>query len=254
MSKAIQRDYPALAKRCCPSLPAGGAYSLKVGWLVAVMAVATLFTGCAAEPVWRGKALSTWLGQLNDIRESQSREAENAVKGIGTNAIPHLIARLSATPPRFGEALGEKQSEAVLAFRTLGKAAIQSLPALGNLLTNHVAGVIPDASPIAQSMAGIGKEAEPWLVAGLGDSRPRVRRAALLGLIDLGEKAQSALPLVQQRLRDDDAEVRGFAVFFISGVSKDTNLKTSLLKAALQDPDPHVRLLAEKELAKLSPK
>jgi len=101
-------------------------------------------------------------------------------------------------------------------------------------------------------MAGIGKESKPWLVAGLSDSRSNIRRASLLGLIDLGEKAQDVMPSVLERLRDDDPEVRGFALFFVSSVSKDKNLKASLFKSAMQDPAPHVRLLAEKELAKLS--
>ena len=104
----------------------------------------------------------------------------------------------------------------------------------------------------AQSLAGIGKEAQPWLVEGLSDTRSKVRRASLLGLIDLGKKAEDALPSVQQRLRDDDAEIRGFALLFISSVSKDKDLKASLFKNALQDPDPHVQLLAKKELAKLA--
>jgi hypothetical protein len=225
---------------------------LKCTWLVAVLGMAMTSAGCAAEPTWEGKPLSTWLGQLNDPRESRSNAAEAALRGIGTNAIPYLLARLAATPPSFGESLGEKQSEAVLAFRVLGKTAIQSLPALGNLLTNNTPGSSLDPTPVVQSMAGIGKEAQPWLVEGLSDARSKVRRASLLGLIDLGKKAEDALPSVQQRLRDDDPEIRGFALFFISSVSKDKDLKTSLLKTALQDPDPHVRLLAEKELAKLT--
>ena len=219
---------------------------------VGVIGMAVCFAGCAGEPAWKGKALSKWLYQLNDVRESRSNAAEAALKSIGTNAVPYLLARLAATPPSFGESLGEKQSEAVLAFRVLGKTAVHSLPALGNLLTNNAAGPLLDPSPIAQSMAGIGREALPWLTAGLSDSRASVRRASLLGIIDLGKKAEDALPSVQQRLRDDDPEVRGLALFFISGVSKDRALKTSFLKAALQDPDPHVRLLAEKELAKLA--
>jgi hypothetical protein len=235
-------------------VPRDAPCSSRAGSLAAVAAIAIALTSCAGEPAWRGKSLSTWLMQLNGIDHAAITEAELAVKSIGTNALPCLITRLTATPPVFGDALGEKQSEAVLAFRVLGTNAIQSLSTLGSLLTNRVSGATLDPMPIAQSVAGIGKEAVPWLVAGLGDPRPTVRRASLAGLYDLGEKAQAALPAVQQRLQDSDPDTRGLALLFISDVLRDESLKTRLFNAALQDPNPHVRLIAEKELAKLSPK
>jgi hypothetical protein len=219
--------------------------------LLTSVGIAAALIGCCTEPAWNGKPLSAWLGQLNDLHQNRSDEAEGALRRIGTNAIPYLVTLLAATPPSFGEGLGEKQSEAVLAFRILGNSAAQSLPTLGKLLTNDAVGVSLDPYPIAQSMAGIGQDSEQWLVRGLGDSRSNIRCASLLGLIDLGEKAEDAIPSVLERLRDDDPDVRGFALFFVCSVSKDKNFKRSLCTSALQDPVPHVRRLAEKELAKL---
>jgi hypothetical protein len=204
--------------------------------------------GCSTEPVWKGRSLSAWLGDLKDVDQSRSDAAEEALKHIGTNAIPFLRERLASKPPAFGEALAEKQSEAVLAFRVLGISAAQALPALSVLLTNHAE---VDLNPIAQSMAGIGEQAKPQLLVALNNPSPNVRRASLVGLIDLGKRARDVMPAVMERLRDEDAEVRGFALFFVSDVSDDRELKLRIFKEASRDSNRHVRSFAEKELSNL---
>lgn len=204
--------------------------------------------GCSTEPVWKGRSLSAWLGDLNSIDGSRSRVAEVAVNQIGTKAIPILVERLASKPPAFGEAIADKQSEAVLAFRILGNSAAHALPVLSVLLTNRAD---IDPVPIAQSMAGIGELAKPQLVAALEHPNPHIRRASLVGLIDLGKKARDAMPAVIRRLNDGDAEVRGLALFFISEVCDDRELKLRVFTEATQDPDRQVRSSAERELRKM---
>jgi len=208
----------------------------------------------SAEPSWHGSPLSVWLSHLNDLDKGRSGAAETALKSIGTNAVPYLIKLLSATPPAFGESLAQRQSQAVLAFRILGDSGAYSLPVLGSLLTNQSSTKITDPGPIAQAMAGIGERATPWLAMALSSTRSVVRRASMVGLIDLGAKAQDEISSVQQRLRDDDPEVRSLALLFVSAVCTNQTLKTSILKAAAQDTDPHVRRLAETELKRLAKK
>jgi len=211
--------------------------------------------GCSTEPAWKGRSLSAWLGDLRDVDPSRSETSEKAVKQIGTNAIPFLLKRLSSKPPAFGEALAEKQSEAVSAFRVLGNSAVHALPALGVLLTNQVAVAnVGMAYAVAQSMAGIGEAAKPQLVASLNHPSINVRRASLVGLIDLGTKAREAMPAVMERLKDEDAEVRGLAVLFVSDVAEEREMKMRVLKEASQDSDRSIRSFAEKELSKLGPK
>src|SRR5579871_1016636 len=47
------------------------------------------------EPVYQGKRLSEWLKDANDINgETPVPDAVNAIKAIGTNAVPFLIQML----------------------------------------------------------------------------------------------------------------------------------------------------------------
>lgn len=216
---------------------------------------------CSTQPAWKGRPLSAWLGELNDLDQKKSAAAEIAIKQIGTHAIPYLLPRLTAAETSVAEWLetgGQPEAEqtgAVLAFRILGSSAVQSLPSLGVLLTNQVAVTnLGVAHAIAQSMAGIGEQAIPQLVAALNHPSPNIRRASLVGLIDLSKKAQDVLPAVAERLRDPDAEVRGLALFFVSDVSDVREMKLRVFKEALQDPDCQVRSFAEKEINKFEVK
>lgn len=216
------------------------------GWSVLLATV--ISNGCCTEPVWRGRSLSAWLGDLNSLESSRSELAEIAVKQIGSNAVPVLLKRLAAKPPVYGDAIAEKQSEAVLAFRVLGNSARQALPVLSVLLTNCT-GI--NRLAVAQSMAGIGEEAKPRLSAALSHPNPIVRRASLVGLIDLGTAARDAVPAVMGRLNDSDAEVKSLALFFIGEVCDEPEVKLRVFKEAAQDPDRHVRFFAERELRRM---
>jgi hypothetical protein len=225
----------------------GRSYVFILPWWF-VLTIAVVLAGCSTQPTWKGRSLSAWLTELNDIDQKRSKDAEMAIKQIGTNAIPQLEKVLQAVPPSFGESLGEKQSEAVLAFRILGNVAAQSLPTLGFLLTNRVD---IDPYPVAQSMAGIGEQAKPWLISALAHPSFNVRRAGLVGLIDLSKEARDAIPAVLERLKDTDAEVRGLALFFVNEVSDVREIKLRVFKEASQDSDRQIRSFAEKELGKL---
>lgn len=214
--------------------------------------------GCSTEPAWQGKRLTAWLGEVHSLDQEKANAAEIALKQIGTNAIPYLIAKLTATDVSVAEWLktgGRRELErtaAVLAFRILGSSATNALPALAVLLTNQTAATdAAMAYAVAQSMAGIGEAAKSHLVAALDNPSPNIRRAAMVGLIDLGKEARDVMPAVMERLKDGDAEVRGLALFFVSAVCDERDVKLRVFDEASQDPDRHVRSFAEKELHKM---
>lgn len=218
----------------------------------------TLVFGCSAQPAWKGRSLSAWLGELHDLDQKKAAAAETALKQIGTNAIPYLLQDLTAAETSVDEWLktGGRaetgQTGTVLAFRVLASSAAQALPALGVLLTNRTAETnLGVAYTVAQSMAAIGEQAKPQLVAALNHPSANIRRASLVGLIDLGKNARDTIPSVMERLKDGDAEARGLALFFVSDVSDERELKVRMFKEASQDSNRQVRSFAEKELSKL---
>ncbi len=233
----------------------------KLDGLLCSLILIVLAIGCSTEPLWKGKRLSTWLEDLDDLDLKKTVAAETALKRIGTNAIPYLMLKLT-TPEssvsdwiRTGGRRGAEHTDVVMAFRVLGSSAAQTLPSLGSLLTNQTSMTNPGAAyKIAQSMAGIGEQAKPQLVAALNSSSPSIRRASLVGLIDLGKAANDAMPTVLERVTDSDAETRGLALFFVSDVAVDDEMKLRVFKEALLDSDRYVRSFAQRELRRFESK
>src|SRR3989442_7324327 len=93
----------------------------------------------AAEPAYRGKALSEWLLELNKrpsseevaaemqrqqydlekLHEAKKRRDEDAIRQIGTNALPTLLQMLGATSENVRDVVGKLESkELQLTYRT----------------------------------------------------------------------------------------------------------------------------------------
>ena len=68
---------------------------IRLGVVAAVFLFAPLLR--PAEPVYQGKQLSEWLEEFSRVRQAEiNHEAENAIIGMGTNALPFLVADLSS--------------------------------------------------------------------------------------------------------------------------------------------------------------
>ena len=142
--------------------------------LVFISLVAAAVSGCSTQPVWKGRQLSAGVEKLNNVHSPKAARAETASRHIGTNAIPYLLSSLSSTETSFTEWLETggrsdlRSTGAVIAFRVIGRSAVNALPALGVLLTNQMTTTnVGTAYAVAQSMAGIGRAVEPLLVAAL---------------------------------------------------------------------------------------
>ena len=86
-----------------------------------------------------------------------------------------------------------------------------------------------------------GRESVPELVAALGDSDPRIRRSALLGLGRIGAEAGDTMPLSGGALTDNDARVRAEAATAFGRISRDPGLTAELLAPLLADSNENVR-------------
>src|SRR5260221_13991205 len=70
-------------------------------WVVGVLLAGTLvavFTR-VREPEYGGKRLSEWAEELPWNPEEKPSEAEDAIRSIGTNGIPYLLAWIAYEPP-----------------------------------------------------------------------------------------------------------------------------------------------------------
>lgn len=146
------------------------------------------------EPLYQGKPLGFWLqGFESDVPEARWQSAD-AMRHIGTNAMPFLIARLRHKPsgrepawkPQL-RALLEKQSiirinlappanerrETLAALDALGPVAKNAIPALEALL--HESRPDPDAVFI---LGRLGPEAKPALTRALKNDVKVIRMSA----------------------------------------------------------------------------
>jgi hypothetical protein len=112
------------------------------------------------EPVYRGKNLSQWMNiYCRPIHTEEDRvEAEEAVRQIGTNAIPWLLKWIGKHPPAWSRAVGDSQVswspakrainalrkrplqisqkrwDAAFGFQILGRSASNAVATLANML------------------------------------------------------------------------------------------------------------------------
>jgi HEAT repeat protein len=214
---------------------------------VAILALAVFysFRSQQHEPSYQGKSLRAWLDEaLRYGRNWEASDAGDAVRKIGTNAIPDLITMLAKKdsfvvsslvifwnrnldripiwvrqPSWFRNQAAVQNYEGEIGFEILGSKAEQAVPALMKLYEQNI-------SP---------------------QSREDTRRA----LFAIGPTAQRlALPLFLQSAASSNAAVRETGVWAISEMSENQSQVVPVLVNALTDSNLMTRLIAAKGLAR----
>jgi HEAT repeat protein len=230
------------------------------------------------EPVYRGKSLTSWLkGSSLKIPIGNAgydaQPADEAVRNAGTNAIPVLLRFLRARDWAVMVKLlpliqklhipylpaVERNERGLRGFRILGPAAQSAVPAL-------IAMCDPKQKQAYYAVRALGyigppaKEAIPLLWQMESSSPPSLtpmHRATVMALRKIWT-AESAVPLLKQSLSDPEDNVRanaaeclsGFPVLFFEEAKEAVSL---LVKVALQDTNPNVRVTAGKALKEMAP-
>ncbi|EEF57386.1 HEAT repeat domain-containing protein [Pedosphaera parvula] len=176
-----------------------------------------LFPG---EPVYAGKTLGEWLKETNKrgrrgrkIDGLFTKEAEEAIRQMGTNAIPALLQRLVYVQPPYGLKAPEVNMEAVMAFITLRELARPARPQLMDLMDSK------DEDTALHAMLasfGMGVDALPCAFKGLTNKHMMVRSEAA-NFLEQGQDAEfklkrkEAVPVLLSLLNDPDEGVREVA-------------------------------------------
>jgi len=224
-----------------------------------------------SEPLHQDKPLSFWLGEIGyNQQEMRREEARKAIRSIGTNAIPWLLADLRQDEPKWKRLLKEwitrqsflnvkyrsadaRSSEAAWAFKALGPSGRSAIPELVQLLDRNP-GYVPAA------LSGIGTDAVPALVAALAHTNRFVRSnagGALANAIAAGEippsAAAAAVPLWLEQLKDSDANLRYYAAWGLGTVREQAPLCVQALMQSLDDPVVSVQSASAKSLQDFGP-
>jgi hypothetical protein len=162
----------------------------------------------ANEPSYEGKSLGEWLTMHQD-GWGLSTNAVNAVRQMGTNAIPALLARLNFKDPVFGIPRYDISMGGVSGFIALGDRAIPALPALESVMDSDDQDL---AIRAMMATLGTGTNAFPALAKGLKSRFPDLRNEAAHSLADWGVQfpkgREMAVILLRNLLCDPDRDIR----------------------------------------------
>ncbi len=165
-----------------------------------------LFPG---EPNYDGKPLAEWLKQRNQDWELSAAAVE-ALRQMGTNVVPALLARLAYREPVFGLYDYDVSMEAVGAFISLRQDAHAALPALAEWMNSDNPKL---ALRAMLATLGTGSNAVPCLMRGLTNRYADVRNEAANYLTgewsdNFPEARRQAMPPLFKLLDDPDQSVR----------------------------------------------
>jgi hypothetical protein len=222
-----------------------------------------------AEPEYQGVKLSQCLESRDQV----------AIRHIGTNALPYLIATIrhqdspfekklrafsSKLPGPVKRVLGlqapsvvpghTRADDAVFGFQVLGPLATPVVPELGEL-ANRVNSEL--AGRAIQALIGIGNAGIPGLAGVIVNPRNPNRRSVIRHISNLylkGEDARSAVPALVRCLEDNDALVVEQAARVLGGLAVEERIVVPALAKVTSSPNENLRWNAASALMQFGPR
>ena len=243
-----------------------------VGWVVAFVAAGLLILICASVPlgpklpVYQGKSLYAWTAELGQAqldfsdlnREKKIQAATEAIRAMGTNALPFIMADIQAhatvkdrvinwLAPRLRflklqpRKVEDRWVRGIRALEVLGPMGKPYLPQLIMLVSNSTGyseaallAVGPDALPAFTNLLAKSKFPQTGNLIGA------LATAVYLERIK-PEETSVALPYLVQVFRSTDIHGRSYAAVALGAVHQDPDLCVPLLIQGLTDATPSVR-------------
>ena len=232
-------------------------FAFVIGFLT-VIAIVAWFLFHSREPEYQGKKLGGWLQQIEsnqDVETREWQEAAQAVRQIGTNALPYLVMGLKASDPAWkieavdwvrqvlnkdlsDQLVWRHRGRALLTLRILGPIARPGIPEVAALITNtdpHIA----DAAFVALTEIGA-VECVPPLAITLTNESTILRPAAAVSLGLLRGRAGDAVPALVTALQNSDTYLRAEAARALGMIGRNPRLAVPALTRALGDTNVQV--------------
>ncbi|MEI7733059.1 MAG: HEAT repeat domain-containing protein [Verrucomicrobiota bacterium] len=214
-----------------------------------------------AEPSYQGKSLSEWVGRIpqitflefNLVPDSNMVQVAEALRAIGTNALPELLVMLDVDDSivhklirainrrqhyvkiPIGPEPDESRLLAMEAFTLLGAIAKPAIPQLVARLDGS-----DKTYPAAAALASIGPDAHPQLLQALRHTNSAIRGKVAAGIGWSEPKGAFAVPSLISMLEDQDKTVRMLAVWALGRIKSDPEKTIPALIKVLADPDTEV--------------
>jgi hypothetical protein len=193
------------------------------------------------EPAYQGKSLSQWLqgyhlsavGGPEDEIEHAQRETDEAVRHIGTKAVPTLLRMLRAKDSDFK----------VKAMDLLSKQRLVRIEWTSAWELNYWASL---------AFQALGDSARPYVPVLVEIAEENIstnsRYCAIDSLTGLGPTAEAAVPALLRWTTNADRHVRFGAINALGAIHAEPEKVVPVLTNALADPDPFVKRIAMKAM------
>jgi len=200
------------------------------------IAITVVFSACRSQSRSEGKNLNEWLiaYEKADDGTLAEKQAEAAVRAMGTNALDQLIAWVAS-----GDF--ELQIRAEHGFQILGPVAAPAVPTLGKFLksTNGV-----EATIAAECLGYVGEPSLPILLLALANPDFHVGTAATYGIVELRTNARPAIPILLWQLENRNHFYRERAADTLGVLHIEPDVVVPALSRLLKDDSKAARYLA----------
>jgi hypothetical protein len=224
------------------------------------------------EPEYGGQSLSHWLrGYDPRVVVGNKDEVDDAIRHIGTNAIPTLLQMLreSDSPlksklismidrqnwmPIYMLPSMDKNGAASKAFIVLGPDAKDAAPSLIKIYEQKIS--VTSQYSTAEAIGGIGPaaiDAIPALIQGLRTTNWDVRLDTAWALGRIHSEPATVLPELQKLLHDPNLYVRMATVKALQAFGTNATPAVPELTAMLNDQNKHMRVAATNALNQINP-
>ena len=232
-------------------------YATGLGVLIGVGAALVIVAALTRGPSYGGRGLAHWLQDLRNPSSLVQHRAQEAIRQIGSNAVPMLRNRLHAEDgPLTTNIVGllqrqtlvpipfvparERRIRAALACAVLGPVAE---PAIPDLLAFGQGDAF--CANLAQSALGCMDEgAVGPLAIALTNADYRVRGVAVTALAHIGPQAWAAIPALTNHLKNGYITERADAARALYRIGVASPGVVRALAEAVEDPLTEVRTLA----------
>ena len=215
--------------------------------IAALVGVSSYFS----EPRHNGRRLSHW---LTEYYERHTPQSEEAVRGIGSNAVPTLLKMLLPKERKISlarlfekthipielvednSARFQERNLATLGFHLLGAQAASAIPVLLPLLENN-----DHVHFAAEALQAIGSPALPLVQQCLTGTNRRAKEQAVHIILSITRRDP---PTVAAMLANPDPVIRGETYLWLSDRSDPPPERLETLIKGLDDRDPGAAALA----------
>src|ERR1700722_14577116 len=231
---------------------------------VSIAVVACIILWCVGQVrdrVYRGKSLSQWLKAYDPrILIDNKEEVDDAIRHIGTNAIPTLLEMLRsknnavvAAAVKQAEKADliwlslaeERHAEAARGFEVLGTSAKDAVPALIAIYNERIS---PDSQmATAYALGCIGpaaRNAIPQLLEAATNADCNVRQCAIRSLGQIHSEPELSVPVAIRALDDTNQLARFEAANALRAFGTNAKAAIPSLVRAFKSKDKHINKTA----------